>query len=155
MGRHRPIVRELEIAIESAVPAEPLLVSADVTLLEQAVGNVTYNAIRYNRAGGHVAVILEPAGAQGFRLRVIDDGPGIPPGELSRIAERGFRGHEARTRAPDGQGLGLHIAYRAAEMHGFRLTLRPSEYDGLEVELAGARMQPGQDAPVGSSASPA
>ena len=155
MGRHRPIARELEVAIESAVPATPIIVRADVTLLEQAVGNVTYNAIRYNRPGGHVAVILEPAGAQEFRLRVIDDGPGIPPDELSRIAERGFRGHEARTRAPDGQGLGLHIAYRAAEMHDFRLTLRPSEHGGLEVELAGARMQPGDQAAARAARSPA
>ena len=148
IGRHPPIARELDVAIESAVPAQPITVWADVTLLEQAVGNIAYNAIRYNCAGGHVAIILEPAGAQGFRLRVIDDGPGISAEQLSRIAQRGFCGHEARTRAPDGQGLGLHIARRAAEMHGFRLILRPSEYGGLEVELAGAQRQSGEDALV-------
>ncbi|MDI1445149.1 HAMP domain-containing sensor histidine kinase [Polyangium sp. 6x1] len=137
VGRHRPIAKQLGVSIETAVPGEPVTVSADVTLLEQAISNVTYNAIRYNGPGGHVAVILERVAKEAFRLRVVDDGPGIPEAELSRLAERGFRGNEARSRAPDGQGLGLHITHRAAELHGYRLTLRPSEYGGLEVELEG------------------
>ncbi|MBK9261276.1 MAG: ATP-binding protein [Polyangiaceae bacterium] len=69
----------------------------------------------------------------GFSLRVIDDGPGIAPEVLSRLVERGYRGNEARTRAPDGQGLGLHIAFRAAELHGYSMKLGPSEHGGLEV----------------------
>ncbi len=138
IGRHAPIARELEISLESAVPPEPIEVWADVTLLEQAVSNVVYNAIRYNRSGGHVAVILERTSEDAFCLQVIDDGPGIAAEELSKLAERGFRGSEARTRAPEGQGLGLHIAYSAAELHGFSLTLEPSEYGGLEVRLEGS-----------------
>ncbi|TKD06620.1 sensor histidine kinase [Polyangium fumosum] len=138
VGRHKPIAKQLGVSIETAVPGEPVTVSADVTLLEQAISNVTYNAVRYNRSGGHVAVILERVAKEAvFRLRVVDDGPGIPEAELSRLAERGFRGNEARSRAPDGQGLGLHITHRAAELHGYRLTLRPSKYGGLEVELEG------------------
>jgi len=137
VARHRPIARELGVAIESAVPEGALEVLGDVTLIEQAASNVTYNAIRHNRPGGHVAVILERAPGARFVLRVIDDGPGIPESERARIAERGVRGNEARTRAPEGQGLGLHIAYRAAELHGFALTLAPSEHDGLEVSLEG------------------
>jgi len=137
VGRHRPIARQLEIALESAVPEEPVTIQADVTLLEQAVSNVVYNAIRYNRAGGHVAVILERAPPGRFVLRVIDDGPGIAAEQLSKLVERGARGDEARQRAPNGQGLGLHIAFRAAELHGFALTLGPSEFGGLEVVLEG------------------
>lgn len=137
VDRHAPIARERGVTLVSAAPPAPLHVSADVTLLEQAVSNVTYNAVRYNRRGGHVAVILERAGAGGFRLRVLDDGPGVPADQLAAILERGARSDEARTRAPEGQGLGLHIARRAAELHGFRLTLGPSEHGGLEVTLEG------------------
>jgi signal transduction histidine kinase len=141
LGRHRPIARELGIALDSAVPEGATVIAADVTLIEQAVSNVTYNAIRYNRRGGHVAVILEATAPGGFCLRVIDDGPGIPDAELSQLALRGARGAEARTRAPDGQGLGLHIAFRAAALHGFHLTLLRSEYGGLEAKLEAAPPQ--------------
>ncbi|XYI02045.1 ATP-binding protein [Sorangium sp. So ce1128] len=91
IGRHRPIARQAGVAIESAVPPEPVIVQADVTLIEQAVSNVAYNAVRYNRSGGHVTVILEPIPPDRFSLRVLDDGPGIDPGALSRLVERGAR----------------------------------------------------------------
>jgi two-component system sensor histidine kinase BaeS len=139
IARHRPIARPLQIELESAVPEPALHADADVTLLEQAVSNVVYNAVRHNRPGGHVAVILEPIdGGTRFRIRVVDDGPGIPAAELSRLAIRGYRGDAARSRAPEGQGLGLHIALRTAELHGMTLTLGPSEYGGLQVDLVGA-----------------
>lgn len=136
VARHRPIAKQLEIIIESAVPDGESIVSADVTLLEQAISNVTYNAVRYNRPGGHVAIVLEEADENEFVLRVLDDGPGIAPEQRSRLLERGFRGDAARTRAPDGQGLGLHIAFRAAELHGYEMTLQSSEAGGLEVVFA-------------------
>lgn len=138
LGRHRPIARELDVSLEGASPEGPIIASADVTLIEQAVSNIVYNAIRHNRPGGHVAVILERCRPDRFRLRVIDDGPGIPEAELSKLVERGARGAEARTRAPEGQGLGLHIAYCAAELHGFSLALKRSDHGGLEVTLEGA-----------------
>lgn len=140
IGRHRPIARQLQVSLESATPEAPLQAEADVTLLEQAVSNVVYNAIRHNRAGGHVAVILEAHAPGRFRLRVVDDGPGIAPEQLARIGERGLRGDEARTRAPDGLGLGLHITRRVAELHGLDLTFAPGESGGLQVDLEGAQL---------------
>lgn len=149
IGRHKPIARQLGVALESAPPDERLTADADVTLLEQAVSNLVYNAIRHNKAGGHVAVILEANafvgaeskadGEAGFTIRVVDDGPGIPAHELARITERGFRGDAARSRAPEGQGLGLHITHRVASLHGYALKFKASEYGGLEVVLAGPR----------------
>jgi signal transduction histidine kinase len=53
------------------------------------------------------------------------------------VLERGFRGSAARTRAPQGQGLGLHITHQVAQWHGWTLTLAASEYGGLEVSFAG------------------
>jgi signal transduction histidine kinase len=124
------------------VPEVPLTADADVTLLEQAVSNVVYNAIRHNRTGGHVALILEPRSQTRFRVRVIDDGPGIPPEQLDRVARRGERGDAARTRAPDGQGLGLDIAHRVASLHGHKLKFAESEFGGLEVEIEGDQIDP-------------
>ncbi len=137
-ARHQPVARAAEVTLESAVPAEPVRVEADVTLIEQAVSNVVYNAVRYNRRGGHVAIVLEREAGGRFSLRVLDDGDGVPAEELARLTERGYRATRARSRAPEGHGVGLHIASRAAELHGFAFTMRPSEYGGLEVVFEGA-----------------
>lgn len=136
--RHLPIARTRKISVEHAVPPTHTCARGDVTLLEQAVSNVTHNAVRYNEEGGNVAIILDVTGDnRRFRLRVIDDGPGISDEELRLLPERRFRGDEARTRNPDGLGLGLHIARDVAAQHSFEFELRHSEFGGLEVEFAG------------------
>lgn len=138
-GRHRPIARQRNVSLDHSVPETPIFTLGDVTFIEQSVNNVLYNAIRYNHDGGHVAAILEAIDATHFKLRVIDDGPGIPDEELSRLTERYYRGAEGaeRGRDTDGQGLGLNIAYQLANMHGWEFALRRSDYQGLEVEFAG------------------
>jgi len=137
VSRHAGIARRSEIALEHALPEVPLLVSGDLTLVEQAVSNVVYNAVRYNRAGGHVAVVLETVPGAGFVLRVIDDGPGIADEEMSRLSERHFRGSAARTRDVSGRGLGLNIALRVSALHGWRLVFTRSAHGGLQVEFTG------------------
>lgn len=161
--RHRAIARSLEVAMDHAVPAEPLIAGGDVTMLEQAVTNLVYNAIRHNRRGGHVAIILEREderareGSDGaaFTLRVLDDGPGVSDEELGRLVERGFRGTAARTRSPEGRGLGLAIAHKVAELHGLALSFARPEAGGLEARLSTARVaEPEPDAASAPSASP-
>lgn len=139
--RHRAIAKSLDVAMDHAVPAAPVATRGDVTMLEQAVTNLVYNAIRHNRPGGHVAIVLEAeaaAGQLGFTLAVIDDGPGVSEEELPHLAERGFRGNAARSRAPEGRGLGLDIVRRVAELHGLALGFQRSEEGGLRAELRGA-----------------
>ena len=139
VARHAPFARQRRVDLNHAVPEGETVVLGDVTLLEQAIGNLVHNAVRYNREGGHVAVVLERDAAQArFAVRVEDDGPGIPKGELARVAERGFRGGEARSRHPHGLGLGLAIARDVAERHGFELRLRPRDEGGLVAEIEGS-----------------
>jgi signal transduction histidine kinase len=137
MGRNGPYAEQRGVVLNHSVPGEPVRVTGDVTLIEQAIGNIVHNAVRYNRAGGHVAVILEAREGR-FSLRVLDDGPGIDEAELARITERGFRGDRARSRHPTGMGLGLAITKDVVDRHGFTLTFtRPSD-GGLEVRVEGA-----------------
>jgi signal transduction histidine kinase len=135
-ARHRPLARQRGIEVHHGVPEAPLEVDGDVTLLEQALNNLAYNAVRYNHVGGNVALVLDETEG-GFLLRVIDDGPGVPDALLSRLSERGFRADEARSRAPEGQGLGLAIVRRVADLHGFQLEFLRSEHGGLEARLTG------------------
>jgi signal transduction histidine kinase len=141
VARHRPVAIPAGVAVEFGIPEKPLLVEGDVTLIEQAVSNVVHNAVRYNHTGGHVAILLEEDADRRFRLRVLDDGPGVLDDELVRLVERRQRGNEARQRYPGGLGLGLHIADRVAERHGFTMTLGRPAAGGFEVTFAGPRVE--------------
>lgn len=137
VARHRPVATRHGVAVESGASPEPIWVEGDVTLIEQALSNAVHNAVRYNREGGHVAVLLEGDGPGRFRLRVVDDGPGMSDDERAALGRRRARGDGARARHPDGRGLGLDIARRVAEAHGWTMALTRSEYGGLEVRFGG------------------
>jgi signal transduction histidine kinase len=134
VSRHRPIARQLGVALEHAIPEAPVVVRGDMTFIEQAFNNVIFNAIRYNNRDGHVAVILETAG-DGARagMSVIDDGPGIPEEEMAKLVERYYRRGKERGRGVDNQGIGLNIASRIAAMHGWEFELSKSDFGGLKV----------------------
>lgn len=137
VARHHPLARAAQVELNAAVPSTPVIVTADPTLLEQAIGNLVDNAVRYNQEGGHVAVVLDrTTGSKAtFSLTVTDDGAGVPPGELPKLAQRRFRGDDARTRRPDGHGLGLAIATEVFDALGWTLTFHSNEPSGLRVEI--------------------
>jgi signal transduction histidine kinase len=135
VDRHKPVASRKQIALEMAVPERSVELQGDLTLLEQALGNLVQNAVRYNHTGGHVAVVLRGDSSAWF-LDVIDDGPGIPEADRAHVLEPSFRGSEARTRHPHGMGLGLHIVSDVAKRHGLVLTLGETEGGGLTVTLS-------------------
>lgn len=134
VARHQPLARASQVELNSAVPEAPVTVLAEVTLLEQALSNLVDNAIRYNRAGGHVAVVLDLSG-DAFTLAVEDDGPGVGAADISRLTDRWYRSDEARTRRPDGQGLGLAIAAESIKRLGLSLTFSQPSAGGLRAEI--------------------
>ena len=136
--RHRPVATRKRIGLEMAVPEATVELRGDLTLLEQALGNLVQNAVRYNEPGGHVAVVLH-GDSDAWMLEVVDDGPGIPEAERERVLQPSFRGSEARTRHPHGMGLGLHIVSDVAKRHGLSLRLTETDGGGLTATLAPGR----------------
>jgi signal transduction histidine kinase len=126
VARYRPLARSAGVELNLAVPDTPLMVTADVTLAEQALGNLIDNAIRYNQSGGHVAVVLDR-----HSLTVADDGIGVAEQDLASLATRRFRGESARSRRPEGQGLGLSITAEAVDAFGWQLTFARHTPKGL------------------------
>ncbi|MFF4713193.1 ATP-binding protein [Streptomyces eurythermus] len=103
------------------LPEDPVTVSGDAHRLHQVVANLLANARLHTPAGTEITVTLEPGPGPGtVRLRVHDDGPGIPeelrPAVFERFTRADHRRH-ADASAP-GAGLGLSIVAAVVEAHG-------------------------------------
>jgi signal transduction histidine kinase len=96
---------------------ESCLVEGDDHLLTRAVANLLDNAVRHTPPGGRIAVCWERT-VVGYRFRVSDSGPGIPPTDLPHIFDPLYRGDASRNRVTGGSGLGLAIARRILRAHG-------------------------------------
>lgn len=96
---------------------EPVLVRGDATQLAEVFSNLIGNAIRYNKAGGHVEVALGRSNGSAI-LSVTDDGEGIPEAALPFVFDRFFQVDPARSRMNGGSGLGLALAQRIVRAHG-------------------------------------
>lgn len=137
--RQRLVAAVRGARVECGVPEDRLVVEGDPTAWEQALNNLVHNAVRHGEDGGHVAIVLEEDGARRFRLRVLDDGPGVSEEELARLSQRSWRSDAARVRHPDGRGLGLAIVRDMADQHGLELRFERLRPRGLCVELSGPR----------------
>jgi two-component system, OmpR family, sensor histidine kinase BaeS len=93
----------------------PVLVDPD--RLDQVVGNLVENALRYTPAGGTVRLGLGQEGSR-VRLAVADTGPGIEAADLPHIFERLYVAQRYRPARPEGSGLGLAIVHELVEAMG-------------------------------------
>ena len=108
------------LRITESVPPD-LAVQADSALLERIFRNLLENACRYAPEGGEIAVSARIREKEAV-FAVSDQGPGIPPSELSRIFERFYQveKHRGASRGM-GSGLGLAICKHIVERHHGRI----------------------------------
>jgi signal transduction histidine kinase len=99
--------------------------------IRRCLVNLIDNAVKYGQRA-HVTVERE-AGAS--RVRIRDEGPGIPPDQLAQVFEPFYRLETSRNRSSGGTGLGLTIARNIAEQHGASLSLANHPSGGLEATL--------------------
>jgi PAS domain S-box-containing protein len=109
------------LALEVALPAEPLAVEADPTRLEQVLVNLLTNAAKYTEPGGHIAVSAAREGAE-VVFRVRDDGIGIAPEVLPHLFELFAQADPAAERSGGGLGIGLALVKSLVERHGGRVS---------------------------------
>ncbi|MER3419370.1 MAG: PAS domain-containing sensor histidine kinase, partial [Chloroflexota bacterium] len=121
------------------LPPELPRLPADAARLDQAVGNLIHNAIKFTPPGGTVWVSAATDGAV-LRIQVTDTGQGIDPADLPRIFERFYVADRAR--AGRGTGLGLAIVKHVARAHGGTVTAESTPGRGstftISLPLAGA-----------------
>ncbi|MHB8248281.1 MAG: hybrid sensor histidine kinase/response regulator [Acidithiobacillus sp.] len=95
----------------------PWFVSADRTRVKQVLINLFSNAIKYNQAGGTVAVACSASAPERVRISVTDTGAGLPAEKLAQLFQPFNRlGQEAG--AEEGTGIGLVVTKRLVELMG-------------------------------------
>ena len=117
--------KEITLSLDVAADLPPLF--ADRLRLDQVLGNLLENAVKYTGLGGEIRLSAARAGGL-IELRVADRGLGIPPADLPHIFERFYRADKARTREQGGTGLGLSIVKHIVQTHGGTVTAE-SQYD--------------------------
>ena len=112
-------------------------VEGDAAGLRRVLRNLGDNAAR--AAAGQLAfAVSEHDGV--VRLKVDDDGPGIPEVDRERVFERFVRLDDARARDDGGSGLGLAIVSELVTAHAGTVTITPSPLGGTRVEVTLPRL---------------
>src|SRR4051812_24078803 len=113
----RPSAEMKDLALETVIDAEDLLVNADPMRLQQVVLNILTNAVKFTPRGGTIWVRVTRSCGQAS-IEISDTGKGISPDLLPHIFERFRQGDSSSTRRHGGLGLGLTIAHQLVVMHG-------------------------------------
>jgi signal transduction histidine kinase len=121
-----------DIALDIKIEPRPFSLEADDERLHQVVANLVENAVRHSPRNGRV-LVKAIATADGARLEVIDEGPGIPEAEAGRVFERFYRADSARSSRDGGAGLGLAIARWIVELHGGDIRAERAEPHGCRM----------------------
>jgi signal transduction histidine kinase len=106
---------------------EPIpMFMADERRIQQVLDNLLSNALRFSPEGGEirveaVAVHGDRRQAHAIEIRVSDDGPGIPAGEVHNIFKHFYQSRNQKTKGQHGTGLGLAIARHIVEAHRGRI----------------------------------
>jgi len=116
-------------------PRDPVAANGDAQRVRQIIRNLVNNALNY----GGEAISLEASSSSGAaRIRVIDNGPGLPPGQADIFAP--YQRRHPRGGSPDHIGIGLTISRQLAQLMGGDLThMRHSGDTVFELTLPAAQ----------------
>jgi two-component system sensor histidine kinase TctE len=127
----RNIDRAVSAGLDLGADAQAAQVTGDAWLLEDLLGNLVDNALKYTPAGGHVTVRSGVEQGHPF-LEVEDDGPGIEESARLRVRERFYR---LPGSPGTGCGLGLAIVDEIARAHGASLSIGAAQGRGTRMRI--------------------
>ena len=103
-------------------------------VLDEMISNLVDNAIKYNRAGGHVTISIQNLDCH-ISLSVTDTGCGIPTEDKNRVFERFYRVDKSHSKSIGGTGLGLAIVKHGAAYHHATIGLESTINVGTIVTI--------------------
>jgi signal transduction histidine kinase len=116
-------------------PNRPARVFGNRDQLRQVLMNVIDNGIKYSKeTGGQITISVQDDQAH-LRVRVSDEGIGIPEEDLPYIFDTAYRVPNSKSLRRAGTGLGLAIAKRIIEQHGGLIQVHSQVEDGTTISL--------------------
>ncbi len=125
---------ERSLVLRSDVQPEKLSIRADRRVVKQVLLNLLSNAVKFSNTGGRIDVraIKEP---DAMVLSVEDNGIGIPPEFLSRIAKPFEQASNDPARTHGGSGLGLALVKSLVALHGGEFGVESTLGKGTRVTV--------------------
>ena len=135
----QPIYREAGITLQCR--CEPGCCRTDPDLFRSVLTNLLDNARKALDRGGDIRVVGERVDGD-YRIRVLDNGRGMPPEVLGRLTEAFYRVDKSRSRAQGGAGLGLTLCRAILDLHGATLSFDSREGEGTCVTVLLKEVEP-------------
>ncbi len=107
--------KDKQIGINTDI-LKDIMVKGDTKYLEQAIGNLIDNAIKYTSATKNIEISLNSQNGKAI-LKIKDNGIGIPKNEQKKIFQKFSRASNAKEMHTDGSGLGLFIVKKVIDAH--------------------------------------
>ncbi len=128
----QPVYRKRNIVLQCRL--EPALCMVEPDLFSSLIVNLLDNARKALDNGGNIMILGESVNGN-YRIRVIDNGRGMPEEALKHITEAFYRVDKSRSRAQGGVGLGLNLCKEIIELHNGTIAFVSTEGKGTCVTV--------------------
>ena len=131
-GHLQPVYKKNGILLQCRMEPGQCMVEPD--LFSSLITNLLDNARKALDNGGNIMILGDTV--QGFyRIRVIDNGRGMPEDAMRHITEAFYRVDKSRSRAQGGVGLGLNLCKEIIELHEGKISFASREGNGTCVTV--------------------
>lgn len=119
------------VKLSSSLPADAILFAGEREDLEEILGNLLENAMKWAKSAATISVVplVDQGEGARFEIAIEDDGPGIPAEKAREAMQRGRRLDETKP----GTGLGLAIVADLVKEYGGSFALERSAMGGLRA----------------------
>ena len=124
-----------QVALHTELAPDLPTVNLDPDRMQQTIGIVISNALRYTPPQGSITVAAKTDRAR-VTIEVADTGSGIAPEDVPHVFDRFYRADKSRARESGGSGLGLAIAKSIVEAHGGSIVARSKTGQGTTLQIS-------------------
>ncbi len=121
LDNYRFLAQNKTITIRKTIDPSFLWIQADGRRLDQVLGNLITNAIKFTSEGGEIEIAATRFSATEATVWVKDNGAGIPADEIDYLFNKYRQGSNSRNCGPKGTGLGLVICEMIVKAHGGKI----------------------------------